>query len=100
MIERFELRPRKPTPASCFFHVYRDFRSLRGRQILIRGQLLLHLAAFWRIESLLDFFAWSERCARLVWCARASAQARRGGKQGENERSPHWSMMFTWRGSA
>jgi len=91
MIERFALRPRKPTPAACFFHVSRDFRSLRGCQILVCGQLLLHLAAFWRVESLLDFFAWSERCARLVRRARAPAQVRRGDKQGENERASHWS---------
>jgi hypothetical protein len=91
MIERSELRPRKPTPAACFFHASRDFRGLRGRQILVCGQLLLHLAAFWRVESLLDFFAWSERCARLVRRARASAQVRRGDKQGENERASHWS---------
>ena len=88
MVERFELRPWKPTPAACSFHVSRDFRSLRGRQFLVRGQLLLHLAAFWRVESLLDFFAWSERCAHLV-CA--SNQERRGGKQGVNERLPDWS---------
>ena len=89
MIERFELRPWKPTPAACFFHVSRDFRGLRGRQILVCGQLLLHLAAFWRVESLLDFFAWSDRCSRVVWCARASAQVRRGGKQRINERLPN-----------
>jgi len=91
MVERFELRPWKPTPAARFFHVSRDFRSLRGCQILVCGQLLLHLAAFWRVESLLDFFAWSERCARLVRRARASAQVRRGDKQDENERASHWS---------
>ena len=73
------------------FHASRNFRSLRGCQILVRGQLLLHLATFWRVESLLDFFAWSKRRARLVWCARASAQVRRGGKQSEDEHSPHWS---------
>ena len=91
MIERSELRPWKPTPATRFFHVSRDFRSLRGCQILVCGQLLLHLAAFWRVESLLDFFAWSKRCARVVRRARASAQVRRGDKQGENERASHWS---------
>jgi len=90
VIQRSELRPRKPTPAACFFHVSRDFRSLRGRQILVRSQLLLHLAAFWRVESLLDFFTWSERCARLVRRARASAQVRRDDKHGENERASHW----------
>jgi hypothetical protein len=83
------LRSGKPTPATCFLHASRNFRSLCGCQILVRGQLLLHLAAFWRVESLLDFFAWSERCARLVWCARASTQVRRGGKQDANERSSH-----------
>jgi len=50
-------RSREPTPATCFFHASRNFRSLRRCQILVRGQLLLHLAAFWRVESLLDFFA-------------------------------------------
>jgi hypothetical protein len=84
-------RSREPTPAACFLHASRNFRSLRGCQILVRGQLLLHLAAFWCVESLLDFFAWSERRARLVWCARASDQVQRGGKQSEDEHSPHWS---------
>jgi hypothetical protein len=86
-----ELRPRKPTPAACFFHVSRDFRSLRGRQILVRGQLLLHLTAFWRVEPLLYFFGWSRRCARLVWgerCARASNQKRQSGNERVGERSP------------
>ena len=85
--QNHRLRPRKPAPTAGLFHISRYFRSLRGRQILVRGQLL-HLAAFRRVKPLLDFFAWSERCAHLV-CA--SNQERRGGKQGVNERLPDWS---------
>jgi hypothetical protein len=73
----------KPTPVTCFLHPSRNFRSLCGRLILVRGQLLLHLAAFWCVESLLDFFAWSERCARLVWCARASTEVRGSRRRGD-----------------
>ena len=36
---------RKPAPTAGLFHITRYFRSLRGHQILVRGQLL-HLAAF------------------------------------------------------
>jgi hypothetical protein len=89
--QNHRLRPGKPPPTACFFHVSRDFRSLRGRQILVRGQLLLHLAAFRRVEPLLYFFVWSGRCARLVWrerCTRASDQERQGGNQRVEERSP------------
>ena len=85
------LRPGKPAPTACFFHVCRDFRSLRGRQILVRGQLLLHLAAFRRVEPPLYFFVWSGRCAHLVWSGRstrASDQERQGGDQRVEERSP------------
>jgi hypothetical protein len=89
--QNHRLRPGQPAPAACFFHVCRDFRSLRGRQILVRGQLLLHLAAFRRVEPPLYFFVWSGRCARLVWSGRstrASDQERQGGDQRVEERSP------------
>jgi hypothetical protein len=89
--QNHRLRSRKPAPTACFFHVCRDFRSLRGRQILVRGQLLLHLAAFRCVEPPLYFFVWSGRCARLVWserCTRASDQERQGGNQRVEERSP------------
>jgi hypothetical protein len=93
IVERFELRPRKPTPAACFFHVSRDFRGLRGRQILVRGQLLLHLAALWCVEPLFYFFGRGGRCARLVWGerrARASNQERQTSNQRVVEHSPDW----------
>ena len=51
-----QLRPRKLVPTSVSLHVFRDFRSLCGRQSLIAGEFVLHLAALlrsvcWRVPS-------------------------------------------------
>ena len=74
-----QLRPRKLVPTFGFFHVFRDFRSLCGRQSLIAGEFVLHLAALlrsvcWRVPS-------EPR-------ALAAGQGQRGGKQGTDEPKP------------
>lgn len=69
-------RPRKPASTPSFFHILHYLRGLGGRQALIGGQLVLHLATFRRLLHLR---------VRSEPRHPASAHVRPGRKQAANE---------------